>query len=75
VKKVKCPQCGFDVVQLPDNIGELLREERQKVGLKSKSVARHMGISGEYLSMLECGRRTWHHGFVHNFRKAIKALA
>lgn len=72
MKSSKCPECGYDVESIPARARKELKQKRQAKDFNISGVARAMGISSQYLSMLEKGHRKWSHKLVHDFLKAIR---
>lgn len=62
-----CERCG-GTGGLPT--GESLRLRRGKVS--QAVMADRMGITQQYLSALEMGKRQWNYGLVEEFEKALK---
>lgn len=58
--KKPCPRCGgTGQVWNSFRLGVDLAKRRVKAGLTGREVAKEMGISPQYLSDLEKGRRSW----------------
>ena len=66
---MRCKKCG-GTGELPES--GRMREERERVGVSLREVARRMGISAPYLSDLERGRRGMNMGLYQRFWRAMK---
>lgn len=67
-----CPHCGgTGEVWYDERAGALLRGMRERTGLTAKDVAARLGISPQYLSDLERGRRRWTPALVGAFQDTL----
>jgi transcriptional regulator with XRE-family HTH domain len=75
LKTQVCNSCGGIGTMPAEDVGAVLREEREKAGVSQKDVAGHMGISDTFLYDLEKGNRRWTNEYVAGYRKAVEELA
>ena len=68
---MECPRCGGSgKIQG----GAEFRKQRLRLGIPAKTVAEFMGVSPQYYSDLELGRRHWSGLKVAVFNQALQAL-
>lgn len=74
-----CPACGGDGKIPGDEVGLVLREERQATGVTGDELAGAMGISAEYLYALERGPgnagRRMSNELLKSYQSNLKKLA
>lgn len=56
-----CSLCGGSGVQPATDIGDELKQEREKAGVSRRAMARALGITNSYLIDLERGTRGQHY--------------
>lgn len=54
------------------SVGLAMKKLRQSSGLDQQAVAKKMGFTSTYLSLLESGHRNWSHPLMVAFRSACK---
>jgi transcriptional regulator with XRE-family HTH domain len=77
VKKLttkQCDNCGGTGTVPGDGTGEVLRAERERLGLFAKDVADIMGISDSYVYDLEKGNRPLTNDLVARYQTALQEL-
>lgn len=72
MREIVCPKCsGRGKVPDPET-GLEIRRERERLGISQEEVARRMGITQSYLTMLERDKRPWSANMVTAYRVALK---
>lgn len=71
-KNGTCPICGYDVVKIPKGAGMELRAERLKKNVFAPELAKKIGVSPNYIYMLENGIRKFDHELIHKYQAALK---
>ena len=75
LKTQACPGCN-GVGSVPaDDVGMVLRSEREKAGVTGKDIADAMSISDTYLYELERGTRRWTNELVESYQRALGGLS
>ncbi len=54
--------------------GMIARKFREKIGASLTDVAREMGFSPSYISLLECGKNAWDQKRLTAFEKATRRV-
>ena len=68
-----CPKCwGTGSVVNHRLVGTMARARREKVGMPLAVMARMMGISEPFLSLLERGKRSWSHKRLMTYDRYIR---
>lgn len=75
LKTRACPSCT-GTGQLPaDDVGPVLRTEREKAGITQEAVADAMSVSRTYLGDLEKGNRRWTNELLESYQRALRGLS
>lgn len=75
LKTQPCSNCQGTGLLPADDVGPILRAEREKACLLQRDVADHMNISPTYIYDLETGRRPWTNELVAGYRTALVELS
>lgn len=76
MKKEKCPSClGTGLALNHEKVGKNLKDVRENLGVLQQDVARAIGISPQYLSLLESGRKHWTTALHDNYNRELERLA
>ncbi len=72
-----CPHCEGAGKVFADHaaVGASQRRRREAKGLEAKELAARMGISAQYLSDLERGKRPWSLSLVRRYWAALEVAA
>lgn len=69
-----CKECGGKGSLPADDVGQILKGERERVGVEQKELAEYMGISATYLYDLERGNRRWTNEYLAAYLKGLEEL-
>lgn len=69
LKPAACPQCGARIKVLD---GRWAREERIRLGLTQREVAKRAGVSAPFICDIEYGRRKFSKATLARFLKALR---
>lgn len=75
LKTQACSTCGGSGSMPADDVGPILREEREKEGITRKVLAGEMNISEGYLKDLEGGHRRWTNELLASYQKKLGELS
>lgn len=75
LKTQPCAGCSGSGVVPADDVGQVLRTEREKLGITGRAVADKLSISDSYLFDLERGSRRWTTELVNSYQSALEALS
>lgn len=71
----QCPRCkGAGKIYTADEdgaIGAKMKKEREQQGVALRAVARFLGKSPAYVSLLEHGKQKWNPGLEKKYKEAI----
>lgn len=74
LKTQACGTCGGSGALPADDVGEVLREEREKFSITGVDLAAAMNISVSYLYDLEKGHRKWTNELLGSYQRALEGL-
>jgi len=74
LKTQPCAGCAGTGVVPADDVGPVLRTEREKLGITGRAVADALSISDSYLFDLERGSRRWTTELVNSYQRALEEL-
>jgi ribosome-binding protein aMBF1 (putative translation factor) len=74
LKTQPCPSCTGTGTLPADDVGPILREEREKAGITRVALAEALNLSQEYLRDLEAGHRRWTNELLASYQKAVEGL-
>lgn len=75
LKTQACPGCN-GVGSVPaDDVGPVLRSEREKAGIAQEALADAMSLSRTYLSDLERGNRRFTNELLESYQRALRRLS
>lgn len=71
VQMIECPKCGAKR-RSPAAIGAELRELRWGFGLTQQVIAKRIGVTKQYVALLEAGLRDWTPALERRYRRALR---
>ncbi len=73
LKTKTCHCCGGNGKELDHrSVGEEMRKRRKQSGKSQIQVAKHMKVSGPYISDLESGKRGWRKVLIDSYMEALE---
>lgn len=75
LKTQACGSCGGTGSLPADDVGPVLRAEREKAGITREAVADAMSVSTSYLGDLEKGNRRWTNELLESYQRAVRELS
>lgn len=74
LKTKPCAGCGGTGQVPADDVGAILREEREKAGVTGKDIAARMGVSDTFVYDLERGARRLTNELLASYQRAMEEL-
>lgn len=75
LKTQACGTCNGVGVVPADDVGPVLRTEREKAGVTRSALAEAIGISASYLRDLEEGYKRWSNEMLESYQRWLRELA
>jgi transcriptional regulator with XRE-family HTH domain len=74
LKTKACPACLGGGTVPADDVGPVLREEREKAEITATALAEAMSVSRAYLNDLEAGNRRFTNELLASYQSALEGL-
>ena len=74
LKTQPCRTCAGQGTLPADNVGPILKEEREGLGITQVDMAGHMSISTTFLYDLERGNRRWTNELLASYQAGLEKL-